>query len=257
MKQDELLSDLGRLARAQAEQTAAREADADELFRPLDAAAQQRIVARLLPLVQPAGLPEAASTPDASRAPRDTTGTAATPAGAQPRSAAVIPLRSRPRRWLMAAAPALAAAAVLLWFVWPRAGAPLPVYALELSGGRAAQRGADTDGILRVGPGDRVSAVLRPATPVHGAVGVRVFVNGRALPDAGALSVEQSSDGALRISGLGPALTALAPGRHRLQLAVGRPETLPEALSDALPSPPAAAGDGVQLLSYEVERLPP
>ena len=256
MKQDELLSDLGRLARAQAEQTAAGEADADELFRPLGAAAQQRIVARLLPLVQPAGLPEteAEAATDAAQAATDTTGTAPTPIGARPRSApAVIPLRSRPRRWLMAAAPALAAAAVLLWFVWPRAGAPLPVYALELSGGRAAQRGADTEEILRVGPGDRVSAVLRPATAVRGAVGVRVFVNGRALPDAEALRVEQSSDGALRISGLGPALAALAPGSHRLQLAVGRPESLP----DAVPSPPAAAGDGVQLLSYEVERLPP
>lgn len=249
MKQDELLSDLGRLARAQAEQTTAREADADELFRPLDAAAQQRIVARLLPLVQPAGLPEAeAATKPAATAPAD----------AQSRPAPITALRrSRPRRWLIAAAPALAAAAVLLWFVWPRPGAPLPVYALELSGGRAAQRGADTDGILRVGPGDRVSAVLRPATPVRGAVGVRVFVNGRALPDTGALSIEQSGDGALRISGLGPALAALAPGRHRLQLAVGRPESLPEALSSALPAAPAATGDGVQLLSYEVELLPP
>jgi hypothetical protein len=241
MKQDELLSDLGRLARAQAEQPAGREADADELFRPLDAAAQQRIVAQLLPLVQPA------------------TSTATTaPAEARPHPAPITALRwSRPRRWLMAAAPALAAAAVLLWFVWPRPGAPLPVYALELSGGRAVQRGADTDGILRVGPGDRVSAVLRPATPVRGAVGVRVFVNGGALPDAGTLGIEQSADGALRISGLGPALAALAPGRHRLQLAVGRPESLPEALSSALPSAPVAAGDGVQLLSYEVERLPP
>lgn len=251
MKQDELLDDLGRLARAQVQQTAG-EADADELLRPLDAAAHDRIVARLLPLVEPGQATDPAQAGSAG-AHGDIQAIGA--AGARPGSAPAAPRRSLPRRWLMAAAPALAAAATLLWLVWPRAGAPLPAYALELSGGRSAERGAAADVILRVGPGDRVSAVLRPATAVSGEVAVRVFVNGHALPDAAALRVEQSADGALRISGLGPPLAALAPGRHRLQLAVGRPGSLPETLSGV---PPAAdVADGVQLLSYEVERLPP
>jgi hypothetical protein len=267
MKQDELLDDLGRLARTQAEQTAAAEAEAGELLRPLDAAAHDRIVARLLPLVRPDARPDAppgqatargADTPRAQALP-DTSGNTAgvtpgksriTGADRGRRSAQAAP--RRPRRWLMAVAPALAAAAVLLFFVWPQEGAPLPAYALELSGGRLAERGAAADAIIRVGPGDRVSAVLRPATAISGEVAVRVFVNGQALPDAGALRVEQSADGALRISGLGPALAALAPGRHRLQVAVGRPGRLP----DDLP-PSGAVAEGVQLLSYEVERLPP
>lgn len=246
MKQDELLDDLGRLARAQAEQTAAGEVDAGELLRPLDAAAHDRIVARLLPLVGQGQVGEVAQA--GSPAPGDAraTGTAA-----RPHAARAAARWSRPRRWLVVAAPALAAAATLLWFVWPRPGAPLPMYALELSGGRSAERGAAAGAILRVGPGDRVSAVLRPATAVSGAVAVRVFVDGHALPDAGALRVEQSADGALRVSGLGPPLAALAPGRHRLDVVVGRPGSLPE-------SPPGAeVAEGVQLLSYEVERLPP
>lgn len=253
MKQDELLDDLGSLARAQAEQTAG-EADAAELLRPLDAAAHDRIVARLLPMVASGQATDPAQAGSAGGARGDIRAIGS--AGARPGAAPVAPRRSLPRRWLMAAAPALAAAATLLWFVWPRAGAPLPAYALELSGGRSAERGAAADVILRVGPGDRVSAVLRPATAVSGEVAVRVFVNGHALPDAAALSVEQSADGALRISGLGPPLAALAPGRHRLQLAVGRPGSLPEALPGAVP-PSADVADGVQLLSYEVERLPP
>ncbi len=299
MKQDELLDELGRLARTQAEQSAAGDADADDLLRPLDAAAHDRIVARLLPLVRPDVRPDVQSVAppghatDAPRAqaltdtPGNTAGATpgntagATPgntAGATPgktagdtpgharitgadrgkRSAQAV--SRRPRRWLMAVAPALAAAAVLLFLVRPQAGAPLPAYALELSGGRAAERGAAADAIIRVGPGDRVSAVLRPATAISGEVAVRVFVDGQALPEAPAREVEQSADGALRISGLGPALAALAPGRHRLQLAVGRPGRLPDALPAALTGarpPSGAVADGVQLLSYEVERLPP
>ena len=272
MKQNELLDDLGRLARTQAEQSAAGDADADELLRPLDAAAHDRIVARLLPLVQPDARPDAqpdvrpeirAVAPPGQAAPGNAPGDTRdhipiTGADRGRRSAQAAP--RRPRRWVMAVAPALAAAAVLLFFVWPQAGAPLPSYALELSGGRAAERGAAADAIIRVGPGDRVSAVLRPATAISGEVAVRVFVNGQALPDAPERVVEQSADGALRISGLGPALAALAPGRHRLQFAVGRPGRLPDALPPALTGalPPAGAvAEGVQLLSYEVERPPP
>jgi len=238
MKPDELLDDLGRLARAQAEQTATGDAAADELLRPLDAAAHDRIVARVLPLI-----PHEAS-------PRHATETASDPRG----SAQAVPIRPRSKPWLLALGPALAAAAVLLWFMWPRAEAPLPIYALELRGGPSAERGDAGDAIIRVGPGDDVSAVLRPATAVSGAVAVRVFVDGRALPDAPVQLVEQSADGAVRISGLGPALAALAPGRHRLHFAVARPGSLPEVLADT-PPPSGAIADGLQLLSCEIERL--
>jgi len=239
MKPDELMDELGQLARTQAEQTAAGGPDADELMRPLDDAAHDRIVARLLPLVRP----------DAS--PGHGTGAVAGP----PRSAQAVPRRPRSRLWFIAVAPALAAASVLLWLSWPRADAPLPMYALELSGGRAAERGASANGTIRVGPGDDVSAVLRPASAVSGEVAIRVFVNGRALPDATAQVVEQSADGAVRISGLGPSLAALPPGQHLLQFAVARPKTLPEALTEVLP-PSGVVADGVQVLGYEVERLP-
>jgi hypothetical protein len=245
MKPDELLHDLGSLARAQAKQDAVGE-DADELLRPLDAAAHERIVARLLPLVQPE--PQPIVNPGGQ--PRGVRGSR------QPRS----------RRWIMAPA-ALAIAAALLLLVWASPGgrpvhapqvadadAPLPAYALEVRGGSSAERGASTDAPLRVAAGDRVSAVLRPAMAVNGTVAVRVFIEGRAL-EAPGLVIEQSADGAVRISDLGPALAALPPGRHRLQFAVGRPEHLASALTNELPLTGAHA-DRVQLLNYVVERVP-
>jgi hypothetical protein len=169
----------------------------------------------------------------------------------------------------MAPAAALAVAAVLLLVVWSSRGRQLPVhapggagtetrlplYALELRGGLSMERGTSTDATFRVGPGDRVSAVLRPAMAVTGMVAARVFVEGRAVEDPG-LVIEQSADGAVRISDLGPVLAALPPGRHRLQFAVGRPGHLASVITDALPRTGALA-DGVQLLSYVVERVPP
>jgi hypothetical protein len=234
MKPDELLDDLGRLARTQAAQTASGDA-VGELLRPFDAAAHDRIVTRLLPLIQP------------ERQVVEAIG--------RPRSSQAVHRRPRPWRWIMAVAPALAGAVVLIWFVWPQAEAPLPMYALELRGGLSAERGAAADAILRVGPGDRVSAVLRPAIAVSGTVAVGIFVDGQALPDTPARVVEQSADGAVRVSGLGPGLAALTPGRHRLQFVVGRPGNLPKAVTDALP-PSRVAAHGVQLISHEIERLP-
>ncbi len=237
MKPDELLDDLGKLARAQAEQTATGDPAAEDLLRPLDAAALDRIVARVLPLTPVEAPP----------------GHATVTAGGPTAPAQAVPSRPRSTRWLLAVGPVLAAAAALLWLVWPRAEAPLPRYALELRGGLSAERGAD-DPIIQVGPGDDVVAVLRPATAVSGPVAVRVFVDGRALPAAPEQLVEQSADGAVRISGLGPPLAALAPGRHRLHFAVARPGSLPEVLPDTLPT---SGSDGLQLLSSEIERLPP
>ena len=232
MKQDELLDELGRLARAQAER-APEGPDADELLRPFDAATHGRIVARLLPVVR-----AEMSSADATAAPT-------------PHAAQTAPRRPRPRRWWMVVAPAVVAALVLLWFVRPQADAALPAYALELRGGQTAERGVDASAVLRVGRDDLVSAVLRPARPVDGAVAVRVCLDGKALPDAQA-AVDTSADGALRVSDLGPALAAFAPGRHRLQFAVGRPGSLPGALLNAC----SAVAAGVQLLDYEVEHLP-
>lgn len=231
MKPDELLDELGRLARAQEAQASAGAVDADELLRPFDAAIHDRIAARVLPLVQPELMTEASR-----RAPSSSQRAAHRP---------------RSRRWMLAIVPALAAAA-LLWWQWPRTDAPLPVYALELHGGTSAERGAPATAPLRVGPGDRVTAVLRPATTVSGPVAARVFVDGRAVPDAPARVVEQSASGALRISGLGPVLAELTPGRHWLQVALGRPGSLPKA--ETLPG---AVPAGVQLLRFELERLPP
>lgn len=225
MKPDELLNDLGRLARMQEEQAAAGEIDADEILRPLDAAAHARIAARLLPLVPR----RPATAVDRGRLPR------------------------RSLRWILATMPALVAAGAL-WWLWPRTDSPLPVYALELHGGQSIERGADAAAVIRVGTDDDVSAVLRPATAVRGPVAVGVFVDGRALPDAPMRVVERSEAGAVRISGLGPALAALTPGRHRLQFAVGRPGSLPQRLVDAL-TPSGGVVSGVQLLEHEVERL--
>jgi hypothetical protein len=235
-KPDELLDDLGRLARTQEEQASAGEIDAGELLRRFDAEIYDRIAARVLPLVQPEPATEASR--------------------AQPSSSQRAPHRLRSRRWLLAVVPTLAAAAALLWLVRPRSDAPLPIYALELRGGTSAERGTPATAPIRVGPGDSVTAVLRPATTVSGPVAAWIFIDGRAVPDAPTRVVEQSAAGALRISGLGPVLAELAPGRHWLQLALGRPGSLPEAYAETLPSSGVVA-EGVQLLTFEVERLPP
>lgn len=268
MNENQLLEDLARLARQQEEASAARGQADVELLQPLDEQARARIADRVLGLMQEeaaaqeggrtdAGAPAGAApdiAPDMAKA--------AEPGAGKP-MADVIPLR---RRWFVVAAPALAAAAAILFLVLPRGGpapgaASLPGFQMEVSGGRKAVRGGPEDSLLRVGPGDQVTLVLRPATAVEGRVSARVFVAGpdhgarpdgarssRRLPD---VAPEVSSDGAMRITGLGPALAALAPGRYRLVVAVARPEHLP----DALPEAPAAPH--AQLLEREVERVQP
>ncbi|ACY18139.1 hypothetical protein [Haliangium ochraceum] len=258
-KEDKLLAELGQFARQQEALAAPGDEDEAELLRPLEDDARERIAARLLAQL---GQSAAAATAPAASAAGDAR---ESPAAPEPAAAStpgdVIPLRPRRRRQVAvtAAAAVLAAAAALLLVVGPRDRGPqspaLAVYSLELGGGRALERGRPETEVLRVAPGDAAVAVLRPATPVSGAVAVRVFADGRALPP---LASELSADGVIRVSGLGAAVAELAPGAHTLLFAIARPEALVElpetldadAASDAVPA-------GVQLLAQPIERLPP
>lgn len=254
MSENELLEDLARLARQQEDTSTPRDEDEAVLLQPLDQAARARIADRVLALAQA----DAPAAPDAVNV--ETAGEAGDEAVRDAPGGRIIPFR---RRWLMAV-PALAAAAVLLLLLRPLDGlAPLPAFQMEVSGGRKAVRGSEEHAVLRVGQGDGVTLVLRPATAVRGAVAARVFVVGpdgkgppgvwpditpKAAPDV-------SPDGAIRITGLGPALAALPPGTYRLVVAVGRPEALPNAPPGAAPS--GAATADMWILERTVERVAP
>lgn len=259
MSENELLEDLARLARQQEDTSTPRDQDEAVLLQPLDQAARARIADRVLALMQ-AEAPAAPDAPamDVEAAAQDEAGEAGAVRDAP--GGRIIPFR---RRWLLAV-PALAAAAVLLLLLRPHDGlAPLPAFQMEVSGGRKAVRGSEEQAALRVGQGDRVTLVLRPATAVRGAVAARVFVVGPDGKGAGkgapgvapditpTIAPEASPDGAIRITGLGPALAALPPGTYRLVVAVGRPDALPNA------PPSGAAPADMWILERTVERVAP
>lgn len=122
-----------------------------------------------------------------------------------------------PRRWAIVALPLAAAAAFV--FVWGRAphgdagGGALPAYDLTVEGGAKEVRGGaavakeEAPGanasVQRVVPGTELVLVARPADPVEGGVGVRVFV----VDEAGVKEV----DARTRISPAGSVEIRVAP----------------------------------------------
>jgi hypothetical protein len=90
-------------------------------------------------------------------------------------------------------------------------------------------------GCPRSGPGERLTIVLVPATPVQGAIAGRAFVidGDRIEPWPAPMTV--SPEGALRIEGTGESLglTRFGTGPRTLRIVAGRPDALPGALPDA------------------------
>lgn len=183
--------ELERLAGESPEAKAAHEA-----FRPLDAAAKERIVARL----EQEG------------------------AGKK-----VVSLAAR-RRLARVVVPALAAlAAGVLLFVLPRSGAaPVPDYALSFSGEQAVRADVPEAEVPRVGPGSRFTVLLRPQRAVEGKVEARAFLVRPGEARAWSPRLEVSEEGAVRIQGEGAALASVSPGEWTLAVVVGRPGSLPD-----------------------------
>jgi hypothetical protein len=210
--------ELERLAQGSPEAEAAHEA-----FRPLDAAAKERIVARL----EQEG------------------------AGAK-----VVSLASR-RRLARVVVPTLAAlAAGVLLFVLPgRGGAPVPEYALSFSGELGTRADGPEAEVPRVGPGSRFTVLLRPQRAVEGQVEARAFLVRPGEARVWSPRLEVSSEGAVRIQGEGAELASVPPGEWTLAVAVGRAGSLPteprevQSLLEARRAPGSPDSDSWRLLT--------
>lgn len=228
--------------RASAERSA-KEQQAFEAFRPLDDGARARFADRIL-----ASLDEAQEgSPIQGEAPAAEEPRAEPPSEAPAADVIPFPGRRRALRTILVATPLAAAAAAAVFLLRPaEKTSPVPSYELVISGGEREARSA-TDpavGVLRLGPGSRLTLTLRPATSVEGPIAVRgLLVQGGHIapsekdPAKGDRAVREwspqvaiTSDGAARIDGAKEALFPGIPaGEWEILLAVGRPSELPAA----------------------------
>lgn len=179
-----------------------------------------------------------------------------------PRSHAAEPAKPAPAKphdpgssrfwWIPGGMLATAAAAIVMWWVWPPSEdvrqldgdaavistheASLPGYVLETDGGLEQLRGDDEgeqdpdDARHRYRRGTPFEWVLRPKADIEDSVAVRAF----AFVDGGSAGLslpieslaEVAPTGVIRIAGQIAALN-LEPGRYTIALAVGWPEELP------------------------------
>lgn len=104
---------------------------------------------------------------------------------------------------------------------------------------------ATTPNVDGLRPTDRLELLLRPTTPVTGAVAVRGFVVRGDDVKAWDPPFSVTPDGTVRIEGVvGTLFEGVSPGVWQIALAVGRPEVLPTLPSEILrakayPSAPA------------------
>ncbi|MCC6554073.1 MAG: hypothetical protein IT372_13790 [Polyangiaceae bacterium] len=204
--------------------------DVLDAFRPLDAAAEERIAARALDALGAEGAEAGeARKVDVGRGGR-------------------LPAR---RRAIGAVASALALAAGVALLLRLGGPDPVPDYGIAIAGGDSAvrQQTDPPEGIPRFGPGARVEVTLRPRAPVRGPVEARAFLvrEGRAQPWRPPIEVAEG--GAVRVAGTKEALFAGIPdGRWEIAIAVGRPGALPDEAAVAT----RAAGEGFRLLRREI-----
>ena len=146
-----------------------------------------------------------------------------------------------------------AAAAILMWWVWPPSnhvrGAegegpkteaaalePIPSYELSTDGGLERVRDGDSDpgraaGAHRYRRDTKFEWVLRPESRAEGELALRAFAFVEGSPAGLALSLDElvriSDSGSIRVAGSIASLD-LEPGRYTIALALGRPSALPE-----------------------------
>ncbi len=201
---ERLLSRMGQALRDRQgrEEAAASEGLPRELTEPLPASFREALAERALQTLGPArAAPAVAARPIASARPR--------------------------RRWLAPSFVLALGAAAAAWMMW-RAPA-LPAYALALEGGDAPLRGAPAaagPGRVTLARDSRLELVLRPATPVEGAVQARIYLAGDPPVPLDA-AVEVAPSGAVRWSGTAEQLVGARTGEVDLLVVVGRPAALP------------------------------
>ena len=199
-------AELRRLAASSEDARAAYEA-----FRPLDEAFHARIVAAIAAQASEAGTEARSRSQSEAQA-------------AQPRGK-LLPFRPAVRRLAAWGATATAAAATLAALLLRVP--PLPVYAMELSGGSRITRG-ESAGVPELAPGDRFQAILRPDTAVPRAKSLRTrafLLRGEEVRQV-EVDSELDANGSVRVTGtLDPSLPA---GSWTLWLVVGRRGALPD-----------------------------
>lgn len=189
-----------------------------EAFRPLGPAAEERLAARILEVLAHEKTRDAVATPPLR--------------ASAPLSHAGPSRRTRRIGLALRAAGTAAAVAAVLALSFHRTDDPLSSYTMTVAGAEQLVRSVTVplSNVTRFGPNARVEILLRPATAVHDPVGVRAFLVQGGRPWAWSPPLEIAKGGAVRIAGDVAALFAGIPdGRWTLAIAVGRPDTLPNA----------------------------
>lgn len=146
-----------------------------------------------------------------------------------------------------------AAAAVALFFLWPRDRGELPLYAFELSGNVAEVR-ADGPKVVEqratLHRDATLQIVLRPSSPVKQKINASAVLvrDGKARPWSP--PIEISSDGAVRI--VGPVKTLLPDTDGPWDIVVAIGETLPSDIVSAAANPPP----GVRVVRARIDFTP-
>jgi hypothetical protein len=191
MDDDSILKQLGARARAQeAEKTS-------EGIPAFDAAAEERIAARLL---------------------------ATTSAKAKPKAPVI-----RAMRWLYAAMPLAAAAVILLYFVMRGPSATtVPAYEISLvsSSEMRAPEPSKLGAEVVLDPEGELELVARPAAPVKGAR-ARAFLTRTGDTTPWAVPLDVSDQGAVRISGATRTLFPATTGTYGIAILVGNSNEMP------------------------------
>lgn len=191
-------------------------------------------------------------------------------AQAEPAAAPVVELASRRRSSsgaLVIGSLLALAAALALWWAWPRGGEsppgggvavrePMPGHALEVGGWLKEVR-AEPDPATpapvryRYAPDGEFEWLLRPAAGIDGALVLHAYV---LEPSPRRLALDDmvtiATSGAIRIAGTIDRL-GLAPGQHTIVLVVARPDALPD-IGDIV-TPPATASTDSPWRAYRIE----
>jgi hypothetical protein len=205
-------AELRRLAATSTEATEAYEA-----FRPLGPEFHASVAAAIARQAREEAELSAAA------GPATTTASAATPG---PR---VLPFRGSVRRLAAWGAGMGAATAAMVAMVIRLLAPPLPVYTMaDLAGGHRMTRGELVEA-PRFAPGDRFETVLTPKTAVERASKLGIEACVQRGEELRPLAVESDIDptgGAVRVQGTLD--RDLPPGRWTLWVVVGRPRSLPD-----------------------------
>lgn len=210
-----------------------------EAFRPIDEAARAKMAAAALAEAGVTVKREGESAPAKDGPAHDT------PANDAHAKAAVTPLRSR--LGLVGAVAAALAAAAAWAVVGPGAAPGLPAYSMKMTGEREQRADPPPAGdVARLGPGARLTLVLRPDRAVKEPIAARGFVSRGAGWEPWRVPMQIAPDGAVRIAGAREELfPGAAAGTLTIAVAVGR--------AADLPADPDAASRSVRVLRARVE----